>query len=126
LQELTNELNFTCSFSPLAKRAVIRTTPTKMKQTVADATVACLLDDGSKSKTSGLTNSQRKYKKLFKGLMAPSGAALNHPVAPLLLELATIGCTADVGDTWSIKLIETAINKGAHPSAMEPVAAAQL
>jgi hypothetical protein len=58
--------------------------------------------------------------------MAPSGAALNHPAAPLLLELATIGCVTDMGKNWTLELIEAAIRRGAHPSALSPEAAAQL
>ena len=58
--------------------------------------------------------------------MAPSGPALHHPAAPLLLELATLGCTSEMGDTWMQELIEAAIKKGAHPSAMDPEAAKQL
>lgn len=89
--------------------------------------MAWLLDDGTDAKHSGLTHTQSKYKeKIFKGLMAPSGAALDHPAAPLLLELATVGCPADVGDQWTMEMIEAAISHGAHPSAMQPEAAAQL
>lgn len=59
--------------------------------------------------------------------MAPSGAALNHPAAPLLLELATtIGCVTDVGENWTLELIKAAIRRGAHPSALSPEAATQL
>jgi hypothetical protein len=42
------------------------------------------------------------------------------------LELATIGCRAEVGEGWMIQVLEAAIKKGSHPSAMEPEAAAQL
>ncbi len=58
--------------------------------------------------------------------MAPSGEALNHPAAPLLLELATMGCKADVGERWTMDMLEAAIAKGSHPSAMEPEVATQL
>jgi hypothetical protein len=110
------------SSSPLAKQAVIRTTPDKRKQHKADATVAWLLDDGKDAK-----HTQSKHiAKIFKGLMVPSGAALDHPEAPLLLELATVGCPADVGEQWTMEMIEAAIRHGAHPSAMQPEAAAQL
>jgi hypothetical protein len=58
--------------------------------------------------------------------MAPSGKALEHPAAPVLLELATLGCTADIVDSWTMEMLEAAIAKGAHPSAMAPEAATQL
>jgi hypothetical protein len=52
------------------------------------------------------------------GLMAlPSGPALDHPAAPLLLELATLGCMADVGEGWMMEMLEATIEKGSHPSA---------
>jgi hypothetical protein len=66
------------------------------------------------------------YNETFIGLMAPSGPALEHPAAPLLLELATLGCVTDVGDQWTMELVEAAIKHGAHPSALLPEAAAQL
>ena len=59
--------------------------------------------------------------------MAPSGKALEHPAAPVLLELATLlGCTADIVDSWTMEMLEAAIAKGAHPSAMVLEAAMQL
>jgi hypothetical protein len=79
-----------------------------------------------KTTGNGLTNRQSKYQHMFKGLMAPSGEALNHPAAPLLLELATLGYPAEVGEGWSMEMLEAAIEKGSHPSAMEPEAAGQL
>jgi hypothetical protein len=73
-----------------------------------------------------LTEQQSKYQQQFRGLMAPSGPALTHPAAPLLLELSTLGCASEMGDDWTMEKIEAAIAKGAHPSAMEPEAASQL
>jgi hypothetical protein len=58
--------------------------------------------------------------------MVPTGEALEHPAAPLLLEIATLGCRADVGEEWTLEMLDAAISKGSHPSAMEPEAAAQL
>jgi hypothetical protein len=59
--------------------------------------------------SNGLSDSQSKYQKLFKGLMAPSGPALKHPAAPLLLELATVGCTAAVDGSWMMEMLEAAM-----------------
>jgi hypothetical protein len=58
--------------------------------------------------------------------MAPSGPALDHPAAALLLELATLGCSLDMGDQWTQEMLEAALHKGAHPSVMVPEAAEQL
>ena len=58
--------------------------------------------------------------------MVPSGAALDHAAAPLLLELATMGCHMDIGEAWTMEMLEKAITKGAHLSAMDPIPAAQL
>jgi hypothetical protein len=123
-----DQLRFHRSSSPLAKQAVLRTTPERMKRHVSDITVASMLDKLENAATSKgeLTKRQRKYQSVFKGLMAPSGPALEHPAAPLLLELATMGCHADIGEAWTLEMLEEAIAKGAHPSAMEPVPAAQL
>jgi hypothetical protein len=120
-------LSFDRAASPMATRAVLRTTPEKMRQHVGNTAVTWLLEDLDRSTTGrGLNERQRKYQKVFKGLMAPSGKVLNHPAAPLLLELATVGCQADVGEGWTLAMLEAAITKGSHPSAMEPEAAAQL
>jgi hypothetical protein len=101
--------------------------PEKMKRHVSDIAVASMLDTLDHAATNGgLTERQRKYQSVFNGLMAPSGAALDHPAAPLLLELATLGCHADIREAWTLEMLEEAITKGAHPSAMEPMPAAQL
>ena len=68
---------------------------------------------------------QSKYTNAFVGLVAPRGPALDHPVAPMLLEFATAGCDAANDDRWSLDLLEAAIAKGAHPSALLPEPAAQ-
>jgi hypothetical protein len=76
----------------------------------SDTAVTWLLEDmAMTTKGRGLTNRQSKYQNMFKGLMAPSGEALNHPEAPLLLELATLGCPAEVGEGWSMEMLEAAI-----------------
>ena len=83
--------------------------------------------EGPKSDmTAHLSTQQHKYKDLYIGLMAPSRAALDHPVALLLLDLATMGCHSHIPKPWTPNLWETAIAKGAHPSAMDAVTAAQL
>ena len=83
-------------------------------------------DTRSASTTDMLSAEQHKYQHLYIGLMAPSGPALKHPVAPMLLELATVGCCAHIPTTWTAELLEAAIAKGAHPSALDPIAAEQL
>jgi hypothetical protein len=98
-----------------------------MKQNVQNATTGWMLDKvATIGATCGLSKSQSKYQKLFKGLMAPSGPALEHPAAPLLLELATVGCTAAIDGNWTLEMLEAAMERGAHPSALIPEAATQL
>lgn len=58
--------------------------------------------------------------------MAPTGPALDHPAAPLLLQYAKTGCPADCGKDWTLDQLEAAITRGAHPSARDPVAAKAL
>jgi hypothetical protein len=123
----SRDLTFSPASSPFAKRAVIRMTPEKVRDHIRATEESWLLqqldDASSKNK---LTERQRKYQNTFKGLMAPSGEALLHPAAPLLLEIATLGCKADVGEAWTMEMLEAAIKKGAHPSALQPDAAGQL
>jgi hypothetical protein len=113
-----------------AKKPALRPTPTKItniKATNNKIGTHMTLEATTSKKIPSLTNQQSKYKQCnFRGLMAPSGPALDHPAAPLLLELATLGCSSAMGDTWTIDLIEAAIQKGAHPSVLDPEAAAQL
>jgi hypothetical protein len=58
--------------------------------------------------------------------MLPTGPALEHPAAPLLLQYATSGCPANVTDPFPLEALEAAIKRGAHPSARAPKAAAAL
>ena len=58
--------------------------------------------------------------------MLPTGPALEHPAAPLLLQYATSGCPATVTDPFPLEALEAAIKRGAHPSARAPKAAAAL
>jgi hypothetical protein len=98
-----------------------------MRQTVHETEQSWLLQQlNNPSSERKLTDRQSKYQKTYKGLMAPSNEALLHPPAPLLMELATLGCKADVGEAWTMDMLETAINKGAHPSSLQPDAAGQL
>ena len=76
--------------------------------------------------TSDLSKIQSKYPKQFVGLVLPRGAALDHPAAPMLLEFATHGCKAGIDTQWTTEMIEAAITRGAHPSALQPEPAKQL
>ena len=55
-------------------------------------------------------------------LMIPSGEALVHPSASRLVEYAMDGCPADCGKDWELSHIREAVRKGAHVSALYPVA----
>ena len=74
----------------------------------------------------GLSEKQSKYKKNFIGLVMPSGLALAHPAAPMLVEFATVGCDAAINTQWTLEMIEAVITRGTHPSAQLPEPAAQL
>jgi hypothetical protein len=103
---------------PVAKRAALRSTPEKMKATQRTKIGINVMD---KEKSVGLTQQQRKYQSEFVGLMAPTGPASIHPAAPLLLELATLGCCSAMGEPWTLDMMVEAIAKnGAHPSALVP------
>ena len=56
------------------------------------------------------------------GLMFPTGYALNHNAAPLLLGYAEHRCPVDCGTDWSHNCIVDAITRGTHKSAYDPAA----
>jgi hypothetical protein len=58
--------------------------------------------------------------------MCPTGLALQHPAAPLLLDYAMHGCPVQMGKPWTKQQIITAIKRGPHVSALEPEAMAHL
>ena len=74
----------------------------------------------------GLSKKKSKYNKNFVGLVMPSGPALAHPAALMLVEFATVGCDAAINMQWTREMIEAAIARGAHPSTQLPEPAAQL
>ena len=58
--------------------------------------------------------------------MCPSGLALHHPAADLLLTYATLGCPTETGEHWTPLQMQAAIDRGPHKSALEADAIAQL
>ena len=60
------------------------------------------------------------------GEMCPKGLALHHPAAAKLLQYATGGCPVNSGQPWTTEMIEAAIARGPHVSALVPEAIAQL
>ena len=58
----------------------------------------------------------------FKGGMCPSGLALHHEAAETLLQYATGGCPVETGRDWTVDMMEAAIKRGPHVSAMDPEA----
>ncbi|KAL7533277.1 hypothetical protein ACHAWF_011989 [Thalassiosira exigua] len=62
----------------------------------------------------------------YRGQMCPGGLALEHPAADILLEYATGGCPAQTGRQWTREMLEAAVEKGPHKSAMEPEAMAYI
>lgn len=58
----------------------------------------------------------------YRGQMCPSGRALDHPAADLLLEYAMFGCPTRTGKDWTVAEMQSAIDVGPHKSAMKPEA----
>eukprot|EP00986_Skeletonema_menzelii_P004917 scaffold1721_cov105-Skeletonema_menzelii.AAC.2 len=53
----------------------------------------------------------------YRNSMCPSGLALEHPAAAVLLEYASGGCPTKTGKNWTREMIEEAIARGPHVSA---------
>ena len=58
--------------------------------------------------------------------MYPTGPALNHPAAPVLLQYAEDGCPVECGEDWTLERLDAAVACAAHPTAEDPVAAKAL
>jgi hypothetical protein len=58
--------------------------------------------------------------------MCPRGLALRHPAAGALLEYATGGCPVNTGKNWTAEMVKTAVQRGAHVSALVSEAMEQL
>ena len=56
--------------------------------------------------------------------MFPSNDTLKHPAAADLLRYARTGCPVDCGRDWTPTELQAAVDRGAHPSAQTPDAAA--
>ena len=72
------------------------------------------------------THNLSTYPDQFVSLVLPCRPTLDHPAAPMLLEFATHGCKAAINTQWTKDMIEAAITRGAHPSALQPEPAKQL
>jgi hypothetical protein len=64
--------------------------------------------------------------KQHRGEMCPSGLALFHPVAELLEEWATYGCPTQMGQPWTQELMQAAVDRGPHCSALSDDAIAHF
>lgn len=62
----------------------------------------------------------------YVGQMCPSNAALDHPARNILLQYAQEGCPVETGEPWTREMIEAAVMRGPHVSAMVPEAMNQL
>ena len=58
--------------------------------------------------------------------MCPSGLAMHHPAAHLLMAYATLGCPTETGEHWTPLQMQAAIDRGPHKSALDPDAITQL
>jgi hypothetical protein len=103
-----------------------------MKQIQADACETIHMEFGQTKETQETTkpeeldHDQRKWQSVHRGLMASSGETLKHPAANMLLKFSMKGCPVKTGPKWTKAMLDIALAKGAHPSAMEPEASAQL
>lgn len=130
------DITYATSPARNAKRVQIRTTPENMKQIRVDARETTRWETTQPNARqrlgtgpedlSDMTDEQRKWKNVHRGLMAPSGEALQHPAADMLLEFSIKGCPVHTGPKWTTEMLYAALDKGAHPSAMEPEASSQL
>jgi hypothetical protein len=66
-----------------------------------------------------LLEEQCKWQSVHHGLMAPSGEALKHLAVEMLVEFLMKGCPVKTGPQWMLEILEAALQKGAHPSAMD-------
>ena len=58
--------------------------------------------------------------------MCPSNVALDHPAKEVLLQYAQDGCPVETGKQWTRQMIEAAVLRGPHVSALVPEAMEQL
>ena len=54
--------------------------------------------------------------------MCPTGQALGHPAAQLLQEYADMGCPVRTGRPWTREMMDEAVQRGPHQSALTPEA----
>ena len=62
----------------------------------------------------------------YKGQMCPSGLALEHPAADVLLQYSQGGCPVQSGKDWTIDMMTAAVERGPHVSALVDEAMLQL
>ena len=62
----------------------------------------------------------------YRGQMCPTGLALDHPAAEVLLDYAHGGCPVQSGADWTVQMMTAAIEKGPHTSALDKDAMEQL
>ena len=60
--------------------------------------------------------------KAYQNAMCPKGQALGHPAAQLLQEYAEVGCPVRTGKQWTKEMMEEAVQRGPHQSALTPEA----
>jgi len=58
--------------------------------------------------------------------MCPTGLALHHPAAKVLVQYATRGCPVQTGKPWTWQEMQAAIDRGPHKSALVADAINQL
>jgi len=69
-----------------------------------------------------LRNRREGDRKPYQDAMCPTGQALGHPAAQLLQEYAHMGCPVRTGRPWTRDMMEEAVQRGPHQSALTPEA----
>jgi len=72
------------------------------------------------------SNFQRGNPPAHRNKMCPSGLALQHPAGTTLLQYATQGCPTLTGKPWTRDMMQAAVDRGPHQSALAPDAIDQL
>ena len=62
----------------------------------------------------------------YRNAMCPTGQALGHPAAGILLQYATKGCPVRTGQQWTKEMLWEAVERGPHQSALTPEALAHF
>ena len=97
------------------------------KTPISHKTMDTIIEEAVQERTNMLPNTSTIKDEIgkspkHKGLMWPRNHARTHSAAPLLDSYSTNGCPVDCGPDWTMTQINAALEYGAHPTAIDPVA----